>query len=198
MLKKTTYKIKFCITIAILFLFMGNISAQKREGVDFYDEALRLFGTASSGESITENRALQGNRILYHKNGNLYPDESAVKYFSLDYMDKKAGDFSVLFDAASVAPVDELGFMPGPYQQTWKLSKEWTLELWLKSDSKKGDDHWPITFCDANGNRAESDLSGFITDGKWQLPGRVLGGWPAAKTTTSMLRLPICSRRKYL
>jgi hypothetical protein len=85
MIKMKTCKIKTCITIAILFFFIGNISAQKGEGVDFYDEALRLFGTASSGESITENQALQGNRILYHKNGNLYPDENAVKYFSLDF-----------------------------------------------------------------------------------------------------------------
>ena len=37
--------------------------------VDYYDEALRLFGTASSGRCIAENRAREGNRIIYDKNG---------------------------------------------------------------------------------------------------------------------------------
>ncbi|MCP4398175.1 MAG: hypothetical protein GY801_12870, partial [bacterium] len=156
-------KIQAFITFIALVVAKVALGA----GVDFYDEALRIFGTASSGESITENRALQGNRILYHKNGNLYPDESAVKYFSLDYGDKQAGDFSVCFDATSAEAVDEVGFMPGPYQKTWKLSKEWTLQLWLKIDSKMGDDRWPITFWDANGERAGSYLN-VTADGEWQ------------------------------
>jgi len=153
------------ICYSLFLVHSYTISAQS--GVDFYDEALRLFGTASTGESITGNRALQGNRILYHKAGNLYPDESAVKYFSLDYVDKRAGDFSVCFDAASAAPVEELGFMPGPYQQIWELSKEWTLELWLKIESKKGGGRWAITFLDTNGYRAKSYLTGITADGKW-------------------------------
>jgi len=151
----------------LVVFIIGSISAQTGTGVDFYDEALRLFGTASSGESITENRALQGNRIIYHKNGNLYPDERTVKYFSLDYSDKKAGDFSVRFDASSDEKVDEIGFMPGPYQKTWNLSNNWTMEAWLKIDGKKGKGPWPITFLDVNGHRAEGDLKGFKADGKW-------------------------------
>jgi len=150
-------------------LLVSLLLAQAATGarVDFYDEALRLFGTASKGESIIENRALQGNRIHYHKAGNLYPDESAVEYFSLDYGDKRAGDFSVRFDTASAAPIDELGFMPGPYQQTWNLSKEWTLELWLRIDSEEEGGRWPIAFSDTNGHKAEGSLTGFAVDGKW-------------------------------
>lgn len=151
---------------------MGGISAQHSqvvtsEGVDFYDEALRLFGTAPSGGSIAENRALQGNRIQYHKNGNLYPDERNVKYFSLDYGDKKAGDFSVCFDAASNPPVDELGFMPGPYQQTWNLSEDWILDLWLKGTGMKAGGRWLLTFLDREGSRAEGFLTGFSANGEW-------------------------------
>jgi hypothetical protein len=76
------------LVLVCLFLLTGSIPAQLSRAatgsrVDYYDEALRVFGTASSGQSIRENRALEGNRIIYHKNGNLYPDESAVKYFSL-------------------------------------------------------------------------------------------------------------------
>ena len=104
----------FCIALCLFLNASSSISAQTYQSgnvkkVDFYDEALRLFGTASTGSSITENRALQGNRIVYHKNGNLYPDESAVKYFSLDYGDKRAGDFSVRFDATTADMVGELG-----------------------------------------------------------------------------------------
>lgn len=65
-------------------------------------------GTASSRESIAENRELQGNRIIFHENGNLYPDLSAVRRSSLDYVDKPVDDFSVRFDAASATPVDNV------------------------------------------------------------------------------------------
>ncbi len=163
-----------CIALCLFLIASSSISAQTYQAgnvkrVDFYDEVLRLFGTASTGSSITENRALQGNRIIYHKNGNLYPDESAVNYFSLDYGDKQAGDFSVCFDAATADMVDELGFMPGPYQQTWDLSEEWALQLWMKGAGMIAGDPWPLTFFDEEGERAEGFLRDFRTDGKWHL-----------------------------
>jgi hypothetical protein len=161
-----------CIVLCWFLIMSGSLSAQNSQpltgvGVDFYDEALRLFGTASTGGSITENRALQGNRIIYHKNGNLYPDERAVRYFSLDYADKQAGDFSVRFDAASDAPVPEFGFMPGPYQQTWNLSEEWILQLWLKGTGKSPPISWPLTFIDQGGNKAVGYLKDFFSDNQW-------------------------------
>ncbi|MEX0332415.1 MAG: hypothetical protein AB3N64_13420 [Puniceicoccaceae bacterium] len=135
--------------------------------VDFYDEALRIFGTAEADGDITRNRALQGNRIHYLKNGNIYPDEREVKYFDLDYTDKKAGDFSVRFSAESPDPVGELGFMPGPYQKTWKLSEAWNLKLWLKGLDSVDDEPWTFSFLDDSGNRASGRLTGFSVNGEW-------------------------------
>lgn len=135
--------------------------------VDFYDEALRLFGTAELGGNITNNRALEGNRIFYHKSGNIYPDERAIEYFALDYGEKRAGDFSVRFEGKVGGTVGELGFMPGPYQKSWALSDAWTLRFWLRAMGSGKGGEWPFYLLDPLGNRATGSLQGFSDDGQW-------------------------------
>jgi len=136
--------------------------------LDYRDEALRLFGSAPLGQSITAHRALQGNRIIYDGAGNLYPDEAAVRHFHLDYVEKKDGDFSIRFEPAADFAHDEIGFMPGPYQRTWNLAGGWVLSFWLRVEATSGGAGWPIALVDERGRRAEGRLGGVAADGKWQ------------------------------
>lgn len=136
--------------------------------VDYYDEALRVFGTAEVGGQITQNRALEGNLIHYLKAGNIYPDERAVKFFELDYEDMKAGDFSIRFQSDPAETVGELGFMPGPYQKFWQLSEVWVLRLWLKTEGPVDPKPWRISLVDHSGVSAKTMLSGFQAVGQWQ------------------------------
>ena len=136
--------------------------------VDFYDEALRVFGTAEVGGTIIHQRALQGNLIHYLKAGNIYPDERAVRFFELDYEDQMAGDFSVRFATDSDEPVGEVGFLPGPYQKSWSLSEAWSLKLWLKATEPADDEPWQISLVDHAGSRATGVFDGFVADGEWR------------------------------
>ena len=141
--------------------------AQAAERLEFWDEALRLFGTAPAGGDVTENRALKGNRIAYLQGGNIYPDQDAVKYFSLDYTEKRSGDFSVRFDNADAHEVALVGFMPGPCEKGWTLSKNGSLHLSLKAVGVKNKDEWSLTLLDRNGGKATGRLTGFAPDGQW-------------------------------
>lgn len=134
--------------------------------LDYRDEALRLFGSASRGQSITAHRALQGNRIFYDSAGNLYPDEAAVRHFRLDCAEKKAGDFSIRFEPAVDSAHDEMGFMRGPYQRAWNLTEGWVLSCWLRVEATSVVAEWPLALVDDRGRRAEGRLSGVVADGK--------------------------------
>ena len=151
----------------LLLIGLSFSAAQALPRVDFYDEALRLFGTAPPGGNVTDNRALQGNRIIYLRGGNIYPDEDAVKYFSLDYTDKRAGDFSVRFDAADAHNVAVVGFMPSPYRKSWPLSSNSSLHLWLKAIGVENKGDWSLTLLDSTASKATGHLRDFVSDGKW-------------------------------
>ena len=84
--------------------------------------------------------------------------------FSLDYVDKRAGDFSMVYRASAEGPHD-FGFTPGPFIPAWALGQGWSLNLWMKAETAAAD--WPIVLIDSAGRRAEAVLEAIRADGSW-------------------------------
>ena len=106
--------------------------------------------------------------------------------FSLDYTDKRAGDFSMVYRASAEVP-HEFGFTPGPFIPAWALGQGWSLHLWMKAETAAAD--WPIVLIDSAGRRAEAVLEAFRADGAWhevELPLRRFH--PAASFDLSAVR----------
>ena len=90
------------------------------------------------------------------------------KAISLDYADKKNGDFSLLYTAPAAKEPPAIGLTPGPYLKTWSLGADWSLHLWLKAAPTEPVKEWPLALVDAAGTRAEGALKGFAADGQWR------------------------------
>ena len=132
-----------CVCLGLL-----TFSATGQERLDFWAEAPTLFGSAPAGSDI---RADAGGRE-----------------FTLDYRDKKAGDFSVRFNADKVPDHTIVGFTPGPYRNSWPLGQNFSLRLWLKATGPRQPKNWPLVLIDNHGRRAETKLTHFAGDGNWQ------------------------------
>jgi len=88
-------------------------AAQGQERLDFWGEGPRMFGRAEIGGDI-----LLGRGDAIHKRGR-------NEAFCLDYVDKRAGDFSVVFRADAGGESELPGFTPGPYRESWSLGRDW-------------------------------------------------------------------------
>ena len=140
----------------VLFLVALSVSlAPAAERLDFWGEAPRLFGAVKAGGDITADRSLRAERNY------------TAKGFSLDHVDKRCGDFSVLFSAQQLPGAQLVGFTPGPYQETFPIAKQWSLHLWLKAQARNAPGHWPLVLIDDQGRRAQAVLKDFAANGQW-------------------------------
>ena len=125
------------------------------ERCDFWDETDRLFGTATAGGDIVGD---QTKRQYYHY---------ARKEFSLDYGDKKTGDYSLLYTPVKAGNPDIVGFCSGPWRQGWNLEGNWSLHMWLKVEAETSVLDLEVRLWDANAKAAYAILKGFKSDGRW-------------------------------
>ena len=136
----------------------GAKSRSGSELFEFYDEALRLFKAVPVGGDITV-----GKEEMRNEN---YGRKIPAGPFSRDYTDKAAGDFSVRFDAPVGGESLVIGFTPGPWLDSWGLTRDFILHFQLKSsvDLKKG----RLAVLDHHKKRAWYDLAGLRAEGNWQ------------------------------
>ena len=130
------------------------IDTQKFE---FYDEALRLFNAVSPDQEIVDNKDGQKD-MQFGKGDNL-------RNFTRDYVNKKSGDFSVVFEAKN-DNLRKIGFTPGPWFDRWGINADYSLHLLLRAQS--GAEKVSLILLDTNGNKASYLLSDFNCNDQWQ------------------------------
>lgn len=135
-----------------IFLFFSSLSCfAETPLLDFWDEELRLFWTASSNPQEVN---LPKRRDTVYK----------AKFVSLDHADKVVGDLSLLYQPAKNSA--KFGFVSGLWGETWALSPKFTLNLWAKVEDTSQKTSWDITLLDENNAQAKGTLSG-VSD-TWQ------------------------------
>ena len=90
------------LIVGVLAMAWGAVAHGTDERLDFWDEAPSLFGC---GQAVDAGKA------------------SGSGAFSLDYTDKREGNFSVVYDASKASGAEVVWFTPGPWVRSWSL--EW-------------------------------------------------------------------------
>ena len=146
--------------LALAGLLMGIcgscFGAQGAVRVDFWVEGPRLFGTAKAGGDIVGD--LDKRRLNDYRS----------KEFFADHADRRAGDFSILYTAAKANSPEAIGFCSGLWQDSWQLSGEWSLHLWLKAEASEAPGRWLVVLLDTKARRAVGEVKGMEVDGQWR------------------------------
>ncbi len=85
-----------------------------------------------------------------------------------DFVDKKAGDFSLRYTVKDSAQDGVVGLTPGPFIESWPLSPGHALCLWIKVDHAENAQAWGLTLVDSANRRISAPLADFAANGQWQ------------------------------
>tara|TARA_B110000003_G_scaffold273890_1_gene312518 strand:- start:188 stop:1210 length:1023 start_codon:yes stop_codon:yes gene_type:complete len=130
------------------------VCAANDKPLDFWDEEIRLFSVAKSGQALDVDLAKR-------RESNYTP-----RGFSLDHADYKAGDLSVAYAPAKAGMPTRFGFVAGLWGETWNLSPEANLKLWIKSENLKNSKPWKVKLVDFQGLETNGELAGISAE--WQ------------------------------
>jgi len=172
------FRNKLCVA-GILFVFFMPTSVFAEKMLDFWDEPVRLFGSAKSPNDISRN--LRTRKDFHYNVKKLSPNHNNIPLdinslrepqeidseFSNDYTNKKVGDFSTLYIAANSNASDRVGFVSSLWGQYWNLNTDTSLHMFIKVASSKVPAKWPIVLIDEKGNRSVSFCQQIVNDGKW-------------------------------
>jgi hypothetical protein len=137
--------------LLVLCLSAFQLEANPVKYLDYYEEARHLFVAAEVEQNI-ENLAKKSNR----------------QYFELDFVDKKNGDFSIVYKAEEAKMATKIGFLTNLWKYYYKIDKGHSLKFWLKTSGQELSDSWKVTFIDANRKKATTTLKKTNTKGQWR------------------------------
>lgn len=149
MKKNTQLKTFICtwlILCAPVVLF-----AQDRP-LDFWDEELRIFGVAGSGENIDQG-------IAKNRSSDYRP-----KGVELDHADQVVGDLSLKFVPAKAGMPQRFGFIANLWGGLWNLTGDRVLRCWIKGQGKDISEAWQVQFIDESGRVANGKLDGISSE----------------------------------
>lgn len=126
----------------------------KHKPLDFWDEALRLFGVADQGQHI--DATIGARREPGYKPIGV----------ALDHADRMAGDFSLVYTPSEADMPDTFGLVAGLWGETWDLTPDLSLRLWAKVEGEPCDD-WGVRLIDAEGREAAATLPVTEATGVW-------------------------------
>ena len=124
--------------------------------LDFWDEELRIFGTAASDQHVDVSLADRRN-VTYRQAG-----------FELDHADHVEGDLSVLYTPRMADMPRRFGFVAGLWGESWNLSSAMSLRLWIRVQDDEAPDLWRVRLVDRAGGEATGELTGTDTAGEWR------------------------------
>ena len=139
-----------------LTLSATTLCLASQKSLDFWDDGIRLFGTAAPGQHVDVFLADRRN-VNYRPQG-----------FELDHADRKEGDLSVLYTPHKAGMPSRFGFVAGLWGELWNLSSAMSLRLWIKVQDSKPPDVWLIRLVDRAGIESIGQLSGTDTAGDWK------------------------------
>jgi len=122
--------------------------------LDFWDEELRLFGVAPSGQRIDANLAERRT-----------PGYTPLG-MELDHADRMEGDLSLVYTPADAGMQPTFGFVAGLWGEQWKLTPDTTLCFWTKSKSLP-DTSWQVRLIDVQGRMAQGTLPRNASGSEW-------------------------------
>jgi hypothetical protein len=123
--------------------------------LDFWDEALRLFGVAPRGQHIDV-------AIGEHREMNFKP-----RGVALDHANRVEGDLSLVYTPADADMQPNFGFVAGLWGERWDLSPDMRLHLSVNVQDT-ANAPWAIRLIDGNGLEALGRLPEIKSVGKWQ------------------------------
>ncbi|GGD11771.1 hypothetical protein [Aquisalinus flavus] len=153
------------LSIFLSLAFMPLSAAAQEAPLDFWDEELRLFGTASAGQTVAHG--------LEQRLASSF-ENSAV---SLDHADHVVGDLSLDYSPADAGLPDRFGFVSSLWGRPWSLADDMALEVWLKATDLASGDAWTVVLVDASGRQASASVP--PVSGDWQKVSVPLGQFEA-------------------
>ena len=123
--------------------------------LDFWDEAVRLFGVASHGQHVDAAIA-ERREINYRPMG-----------VALDHADHVEGDLSLVYTPADAGMQPHFGFVAGLWGEHWALSPDMHLHLWVKVQDEASH-AWAVRLIDSEGLEATGRLPEINVGGTWQ------------------------------
>lgn len=141
-------------TQALLILSAATLCSAGEKPLDFWDEEVRLFSTAQPVRSIEDD-------LPARREAN-YTSRS----FSLDHADHMAGDLSVTYSPAKAGMPKRFGFTSSLWEQSWNLSPNYSLKLWIKVENPEPSSAWKIGLVDSKGQKASGELIGIAAEWK--------------------------------
>lgn len=123
--------------------------------LDFWDEAIRLFGVAPQGQHIDAT-------LSEHRQTNYKP-----KGIALDHADHVEGDLSLVYTPADANMQPNFGFVAGLWGEHWHLSPDMHLRLWIKVQGEQNHP-WNISLIDDQRQEATGQLPEIQDTGTWQ------------------------------
>jgi hypothetical protein len=97
-----------------------------------------------------------------YSNGNIAGCRDSCitdKPFALDYVEKRAGSFSLKYTIQDTVNKELVKFTPGPYKTSWSLGANWRLHLWFRIQTKSVFNECVLTLIDINRCQARITLS---------------------------------------
>ena len=150
---------KVVLAAVLLTSAVCVVAAEKR--VDNAVDAWTITGMAPAGKSV---------EATFSRRPEL-----------LDTVEKKHGDFSVVFAIDNPSQQGAVGFSPGQFHAPWAVGKVWSLHLWARATAPAEPAAWMLALVDTDGHRATASLSGMAADGRWRQFDLPLASFTAAE-----------------
>lgn len=153
-------------TIFLFILFLANVIFGQEKYLDnFYSDELQLFGISRKEQSMDEELSEKRKAPEYFKNGY---NQRRNPGYSLDYWDKKVGEFSIVYNPSQVKFPTQFGFSTSLWDYYPKLDKSYALKFHLKVENAEDlSTEWQIQLIDNAGVVAQGQLNGVNVQGEW-------------------------------
>lgn len=145
---------KNLLTYLTLLAATATLCAASDKPLDYWDEAIRLFGASDAERNIDTFAQKSGRK--------------KVPAFNYDLSDKVCGDFSVTYTPALSNNAARFGFMTQLWGNWFELNDTYSLSFQMKVMDAKGANSWQVLVVDADNRIARTTLEGANTQGKWQ------------------------------
>jgi hypothetical protein len=155
---------KQLITLIGMSILTLSASGATEKLLDFYDEAIRLFGVSTGNRNIDANLKQRLDSHYYFNPAERFTTPG----FDYDFSDKISGDFSVTYTPKLSSHAARFGFMTQLWGNYFELNDTFDLTFYMKVLDNNAADTWQVSVLDSNNRVATATLGGANTKGQWK------------------------------